>query len=231
LQHPPSNNFWCKKAPTMSAHSRNRSGRPLNAPNLGVPSPIEAPTKSAPPKPGLTMSITHRLNTSGSVQALTILDNECLIAGLQGGRILVSCCCPFTSLPRRGGQSGGTDDRGQAWSLSTYQLLLSVQAHQEGVVSLYISDDGQLLFSGGADSVINVRARNEPFSLLILSDNDQVWSTDDFQRLYSIHSAEDVGDIFSIVYSSGLETIFCGAQDQSIQVGPYLPSSLTSLTK
>jgi len=87
-------------------------------------------------------------------------------------------------------------------------------------VSLYISDDGQLLFSGGADSVVNVRSRNEQLPLLILSDDDQVWSTDDFQHLYSIHSTEDVGDIFSIVYSSDLETIFCGAQDQSIQVGP-----------
>jgi WD40 repeat protein len=136
----------------------------------------------------------------------------------------------FHSLSRRGAQSGALTT-GQAWSLSTYQLLLSVQAHQEGVVSLYISDDGQLLFSGGADSVINVRARNEPFSLLLLSDDDQVWSTNDFQRLYSIHSTEDVGDIFSIVYSSDLKTIFCGAQDQSIQVGPYLPGLLTSLTK
>ena len=143
----------------MSTHGRNRSRRPLNAPNLGVPQPITAPTKSAPPEPGLTMSITHRLNTCGSVQALTILDNEYLIAGLQGGRILVSCCPSLTSALWTSERS--TDDREQAWSLSTYQLLLSVQAHQEGVVSLYISDDGQLLFSGGADSVVNVRARNE----------------------------------------------------------------------
>jgi hypothetical protein len=71
----------------MSTCSRNRS---LNAPNLGVPPPIAAPTKNASPEPGLIMSITHRLNTGGSVQALTILDNEYLIAGLQGGRILVS---------------------------------------------------------------------------------------------------------------------------------------------
>ena len=83
-----------KGPPTMSTGSRNRSSRPPNVPNLGVPPPIAAPTKDASPEPGLTMSITHRLNTGGSVQALTILDNECLIAWLQGGRILVSCC-PF----------------------------------------------------------------------------------------------------------------------------------------
>ena len=34
-------------------------------------------------------------------------------------------------------------------------------------MSLCISDDGQLLFSGGADSVVNVRVRNEPFSWMI----------------------------------------------------------------
>jgi WD40 repeat protein len=109
------------------------------------------------------MSITHRLNTGGSVQALTILDNECLIAGLQGGRILVSCCpfAHFRAAELRAEQPQLTT--GQAWSLTTYQLLLSVQAHQEGVVSLYISGDGQLLFSGGADSVVNVRAVTEPF--------------------------------------------------------------------
>ena len=39
---------------------------------------------------GIAMSLTHRLNTGGSVQALTILDDDCLIAGLQGGNILVS---------------------------------------------------------------------------------------------------------------------------------------------
>ena len=152
-----------QKALTMSTCSRNGSPRPPNAPNLGVPPPIVAPTKNVSPEPRLTMSITHRLNTGGSVQALTILDDECLIAGLQGGRILVSCCpfALFRAAKLRAEQSQLTTR--QAWSLNTYQLLLSVQAHQEGVVSLYISGDGQLLFSGGADSVVNVRARNEPF--------------------------------------------------------------------
>jgi di- and tripeptidase len=147
----------------MSIRSGNRSPRPLNAPNLGVPPPIVPPTKNASPEADLTMSITHRLNTGGSVQALTILDNECLIAGLQGGRILVSCCpfVHFRAAKPRPEQPQLTIR--QAWSLNTYQLLLSVQAHQEGVVSLYISSDGQLLFSGGADSVVNVRAKNEPF--------------------------------------------------------------------
>jgi hypothetical protein len=44
------------------------------------------------------MSITHRLNTGGSVQALTILDDDYLIAGLQGGNILVGSRLSFLSL-------------------------------------------------------------------------------------------------------------------------------------
>jgi hypothetical protein len=36
------------------------------------------------------MSITHCLNTGGSVQALTILADDYLIVGLQGGVISVS---------------------------------------------------------------------------------------------------------------------------------------------
>lgn len=44
----------------------------------------------------------------------------------------------------------------QAWSLETYDLVLSVHAHKESVLGLYLSDDGNLLFSSGGDSVINV---------------------------------------------------------------------------
>ena len=84
----------------MSSHSGERGYQsPRRPPNLGVPPPILAPTKSPAPESGLTMSITHRLNTGGSVQALTILDDDCLIAGLQGGNILVGGGCPFTLFP------------------------------------------------------------------------------------------------------------------------------------
>ena len=72
----------------MSTHGGHQSLR--RTPNLGVAPQAPVPTKSPALEPGLTMSITHRLNTGGSVQALAILDNDCLIAGLQGGNILVS---------------------------------------------------------------------------------------------------------------------------------------------
>ncbi|KAJ5136693.1 Peptidase M20 [Penicillium atrosanguineum] len=117
--------------------------------------------------------IGHRVVASRSVLAL-VIDEECVFAGLQGGDIV-------------------------AWSLETYDLVLSVHAHKESVLGLYLSDDGNLLFSSGGDSMINV------------------WSTRTFERLYSIYSHHDVGDVFSVVYSSMNQTIYCGAQNTSIQ--------------
>lgn len=44
----------------------------------------------------------------------------------------------------------------QAWSLESYALVLSVKAHRESVLGLFLSQDGTLLFSSGGDSVVNV---------------------------------------------------------------------------
>ncbi|KKK16967.1 hypothetical protein AOCH_002643 [Aspergillus ochraceoroseus] len=117
--------------------------------------------------------IGHRVQASRSVLAL-VVDEDCVFAGLQGGHIV-------------------------AWSLETYDLVLSVHAHQESVLDLYLSDDRDLLFSSGGDSVVNV------------------WSTRTFERLYSIHSHHDVGDLFAVAYSSRLKTIYSGGQNTSIQ--------------
>ena len=72
----------------------------------------------------------HRITSAGSVQALAI-DQDVLFAGLQGGTI-------------------------SAYSLDTYELLSSISAHDESVLSLTLSDDHELLFSSGADSVVKV---------------------------------------------------------------------------
>ncbi|PGG99564.1 hypothetical protein AJ80_09331 [Polytolypa hystricis UAMH7299] len=118
-------------------------------------------------------AIGHRVQAVRSVLAL-VIDEGCVFAGLQGGDIV-------------------------AWSLDTYEQVLSVEAHQESVLGLYLSEDKSLLFSSGGDSVVNV------------------WSTRTFERLYSVYSHHDVGDIFSVVYSSELKTIYCGAQNTSLQ--------------
>ena len=44
-----------------------------------------------------------------------------------------------------------------------------------------------------------------------------VWDTSSLQRLYSLHSPYEVGDIFCVAYSQKLQTIFSGAQNSSIQ--------------
>ncbi|CAI7615409.1 hypothetical protein N7533_005161 [Penicillium manginii] len=124
-------------------------------------------------QPQSDCGIGHRVLASRSVLAL-VIDEECVFAGLQGGDIV-------------------------AWSLETYDLVYSVHAHKESVLGLYLSDDGNLLFSSGGDSVINV------------------WSTRTFERLYSIYSHHDVGDIFTVVYSANNQTLYCGAQNTSIQ--------------
>ncbi|KAL5339464.1 hypothetical protein BJX70DRAFT_408034 [Aspergillus crustosus] len=117
--------------------------------------------------------IGHRVQASRSVLAL-VVDEDCVFAGLQGGDIV-------------------------AWSLENYDLVLSVRAHQESVLDLHLAEGGDLLFSTGGDSVVNV------------------WSTRTFERLYSINPHHDVGDLFAVAYSPSLKTIYCGAQNTSIQ--------------
>lgn len=51
---------------------------------------------------------------------------------------------------------------------------------------------------------------------------EKVWSTSTFQRLYSIYSHHDVGDLFTVVYSSELKTVYCGGQNTSLQVSTSL---------
>ena len=46
----------------------------------------------------------------------------------------------------------------------------------------------------------------------------QVWCINTLDALYSIYSTYDVGDVFCVVYSSSLETVFLGSQNTSIQV-------------
>ncbi len=85
------------------------------------------------------------------------------------------------------------------WSLKTYELLSTIHAHRQALLCLSLSEDGQLLFSSAGDAIVNV------------------WSTRTLKRLYSIYSKYDVGDVFCVVYSSALQTVYLGAQNTSIQ--------------
>ncbi|MCJ1477756.1 hypothetical protein MMC13_006429 [Lambiella insularis] len=85
------------------------------------------------------------------------------------------------------------------WSLETYELLASIPAHRGAVLGLFVSQDGRLLFSSAGDAIVNV------------------WCTQKLKRLYHIWSTYDVGDVFCVVYSAVLQTVYLGAQNTSIQ--------------
>ncbi|KAL8845425.1 MAG: hypothetical protein Q9176_000061 [Flavoplaca citrina] len=85
------------------------------------------------------------------------------------------------------------------WSLETYERLRSIKAHHRSVLSLYLSKAHRLLLSSAGDAIVNV------------------WCTDSLNRLYSIYSTYDVGDVFCVAYSAPLKTVYLGAQNTSIQ--------------
>ncbi|KIW49944.1 hypothetical protein, variant [Exophiala xenobiotica] len=143
----------------------------VDLPNRDDSIGVNEPTSSSTSKS--SKNPIHRINAPGSVQAL-VVDDDVLFVGVQGGSIT-------------------------AWSLETYELLATVPAHKESVLSLALSEDRSLLFSTGADSIVNV------------------WSTDTLQRVYSLYSPFEIGDIFGVVHSIKKQTLFWGAQNASIQ--------------
>lgn len=115
----------------------------------------------------------HRVQHDSSILALAVSDKY-IYAGTQEGEIL-------------------------AWSLTSYELVLRVQAHKRAVLCLFLSQDGQLLFSSAGDAIVNA------------------WSPNNLRRLYHIYSTYDVGDLFSVAYSTQFQTAYFGAQNTSIQ--------------
>ncbi|ETI28622.1 hypothetical protein G647_01073 [Cladophialophora carrionii CBS 160.54] len=160
----------------------SREPQALDDSDEDTTSDAEEPSSTSIPSNSVKHPI-HRVNAPGSVQALAI-DDDVLFAGTQGGNIVV-------------------------WSLETYELLASVAAHKESVLSLVLSEDKTLLFSSGADSIVNI------------------WSTESLQRLYSLYSHFDIGDVFCSAHSLRTQTLFWGAQNASIQW--YKISTETSL--
>lgn len=67
------------------------------------------------------------------------------------------------------------------------------------MLCLSLVAEQSLLFSSAGDAII------------------QVWNADSFENLYTIYSTFDVGDVFCVAFSAALQTIWCGAQNTSIQ--------------
>ncbi|KAL8967234.1 MAG: hypothetical protein Q9183_003015 [Haloplaca sp. 2 TL-2023] len=118
-------------------------------------------------------TLLHHVRSDRSILALAVSGGS-LFAGTESGKILVL-------------------------SLETYGRIHTIEAHQRSVLSLYVPQDHELLFSSAGDAIVNV------------------WHTQSFDRLYSIYSTYDVGDVFCVVYSTTMNTVYLGAQNTSIQ--------------
>ena len=47
-------------------------------------------------------------------------------------------------------------DKTKVWSLDTFELLSTVNAHRGSVLCLYLATDQSLLFSSAGDAIVNV---------------------------------------------------------------------------
>ncbi|KAF9972154.1 hypothetical protein BGZ73_004771 [Actinomortierella ambigua] len=92
-----------------------------------------------------------------------------------------------------------TQEENSVWDLEHFQLKANLKGHLGSILSLHLRADGKWLFSSSGDGTV------------------RVWDTETFQCLYHIHSSQDVGDVFSVVYSEALNTMFIGCQNTSIQ--------------
>lgn len=117
--------------------------------------------------------LAHHVQNDSSILALAVGESY-IYAGTQDGEIVV-------------------------WSLASYELVLRIQAHTRAVLCLFLSPDGQLLFSSAGDAIVNV------------------WCPLGLKRLYHIYSTYDVGDVFSVAHSAQFDTVYMGAQNTSIQ--------------
>lgn len=85
------------------------------------------------------------------------------------------------------------------YSLDTYERVAVIEAHKGSVLDLCLCREEGLLFSSAADRITNV------------------WDLTTFERVYSLYSTYDTGDVFCVAYSARLRTVYLGAQNTSIQ--------------
>lgn len=81
----------------------------------------------------------------------------------------------------------------------TFERECVFHGHTASVYSLAISPDGQILFSGAADSLV------------------KVWDLKTRKEVFTIYSIYDIGDVFTVSWAPSHEYLFLGAQNASIQ--------------
>ncbi|KUI69752.1 putative di- and tripeptidase DUG2 [Cytospora mali] len=136
----------------------------------------------------------QELKHDSSVLALAVSDKY-IFAGTHNGELLV-------------------------WSLATFELVRRIQAHKRHVLWLFLSDSPSSTSHSDSTSSAPDSVEADSRSLLISSAGDalvSVWCPTTFTRLYEIYSLDHVGDVFSCAYSRQQDTVYLGAQDQSIQ--------------
>ncbi|GBE85255.1 Probable di- and tripeptidase [Sparassis crispa] len=97
--------------------------------------------------------------------------------------------------------SGSQGEVISVWDKQTFTLKTTLQGHTGSILVLEYAADKQWLFSASGDSTI------------------RVWSTRTLSPLYLInpHLETDSGDLFSLVWSPTLQTLYFGCQDTSLQ--------------
>lgn len=90
----------------------------------------------------------HKIQNQRSILALLVSDAK-LYAGTQSGDLLVC----YSDDSRHNAKAA---DKRKVWSLETYELLSTVNAHRGSVLCLCLSTDKYLLFSSAGDAIVNV---------------------------------------------------------------------------
>ncbi|KAJ0110265.1 hypothetical protein J7T55_000698 [Diaporthe amygdali] len=165
-----------------------------------------APAPALPPTATITngFSLSHEesdapvrvqeLKHDSSVLALAVSDKY-IFAGTHDGELIV-------------------------WSLGTFELVKRIQAHKRHILWLFLSGAASSTTHSDSSQSSPDSTSADSRPLLISSAGDalvSVWCPNTFTRLYEIYSLDHVGDVFSCAYSSQQDTVYIGAQDQSIQ--------------
>ncbi|CAG8662244.1 15943_t:CDS:10, partial [Acaulospora morrowiae] len=95
--------------------------------------------------------------------------------------------------------SGSQNPNIKVWDLKTFQQKTTLRGHIGSVLCLTLSGDQTMLFSSSGDGTV------------------RVWDAWMLKCLYVIQSSHDIGDLFTVVYSDSLETLYIGCQNTSIQ--------------
>ncbi|KAG0372836.1 hypothetical protein BGX24_012515 [Mortierella sp. AD032] len=137
------------------------------------------------------------LSRSSSMHALSNNASHCLHTLTQEEDSVLSLAATEKLLFSGGQGAHGSDIH--VWDLEHFRLKTNLKGHLGSILCLTLRDDGKWLFSSSGDGTV------------------RVWDTETFKCIYHIHSSQDVGDVFSIVFSSSLNTMYIGCQNTSIQ--------------